>query len=57
MVGDRVYTDIEMGRRAGALPVLVLSGETTPEQAAEAAKPGDLVVRDLAEFGDLLRSR
>lgn len=57
MVGDRVYTDIEMGRRAGALPVLVLSGETTPEQAAEAARPGDLVVRDLAEFGDLLRSR
>ena len=54
MIGDRVYTDIEMGRRAGALPVLVLSGETTPELAREACLPGDLVVKDLASFGEML---
>ncbi len=29
MVGDRIYTDIEMAHNAGALGVLVLSGETT----------------------------
>lgn len=28
MVGDRLYTDMEMARRAGVLSVLVLSGET-----------------------------
>ena len=34
MVGDRLYTDIAMARRAGALGVLVLTGETTAAQAA-----------------------
>ena len=52
--GDRLYTDLAMARNAGALPVLVLSGETTPQQAAEACVEGDLVVRDLSEFGRLL---
>jgi NagD protein len=54
MVGDRLYTDIEMARRAGALGVLVLTGETTAEQVA-ACKPGpDLVVANLAELGKRL---
>ncbi|MBQ4299519.1 MAG: HAD-IIA family hydrolase, partial [Bacteroidales bacterium] len=55
MVGDRAYTDVEMARRAGALPVLVLSGETTREMLPEVSRPGDLVVADLGEFGDLLQ--
>jgi len=55
MAGDRVYTDIAMARNAGALPVLVLSGETTRELASTACVPGDLVVRDLEEFGEMLR--
>ncbi len=54
MVGDRAYTDVEMARRAGALPVLVLSGETTREMLHEVSRPGDLVVADLEEFGKLL---
>ena len=54
MIGDRVYTDMAMARNAGALPVLVLSGETTPELAREACLPGDLVVKDLEEFGRML---
>src|SRR4051812_2760659 len=29
MVGDRLYTDVEMARRSGALGVLVLTGEAT----------------------------
>lgn len=40
MVGDRLYTDIEMARRAGITGVLVLSGETKREDlAATAHKP------------------
>ena len=31
IVGDRLYTDIECGLRAGVDSVAVLSGETTPE--------------------------
>ena len=40
--GDRLYTDIAVGKRHGVTAVLVLSGETTPEDvdaAAEADKP------------------
>ena len=40
--GDRLYTDIAIGRRHGVTAVLVLSGETTPadvEAAADADKP------------------
>jgi NagD protein len=54
MVGDRIYTDIAMARRARALGVLVLTGEATAEDAQRAAPPPDLVVPSLAEFGELL---
>lgn len=54
MVGDRLYTDMEMARRAGALAVLVLTGETTAAEAAEKDTGVDLVVPDLAAFGGLL---
>jgi NagD protein len=55
MVGDRLYTDIAMARRAGALGVLVLTGETSAAQANECQPPPDLVVPSLAEFGTRLR--
>ncbi len=55
MVGDRLYTDMEMARRAGALGVLVLTGETTAAEAAASDIPS-LVVRDLAELGELLHT-
>lgn len=54
MVGDRIYTDIEMAHNAGAFGVLVLSGETTPEIAAQAERHPHLTVPSLAEFGELL---
>lgn len=38
--GDRLYTDIAIGRRHGVTAVLVLSGETTPEDV-EKATPAD----------------
>ena len=56
MVGDRLYTDTAMARKAGALGVLVLTGEATAEQAAEHSPPPDLVVSGLAELGQRLRA-
>ena len=53
MVGDRIYTDIEMGRRAGAVSVLVLSGETSLETALK-VNTADFIVRDLEELGELI---
>ena len=38
--GDRLYTDIAIGKRHGVTAVLVLSGETTPADV-EAAAPAD----------------
>src|SRR5882762_5280611 len=50
MIGDRLYTDMAMARRAGALGVLVLTGETTAAQALQHSPAPDLVVASLAEF-------
>ncbi len=55
MVGDRLYTDVELAQRAGALAVLVLSGEATAEEAARRQPPPDMVVSDVGEFGRSLR--
>jgi NagD protein len=54
MVGDRIYTDIAMGRRAEVPAVLVLSGEGTRQDAAACPHPPDLVVTDIGELGTLL---
>ena len=56
MVGDRLYTDVEMARRAGALGVLVLTGEATLEDVERNEWKPDLVARDIAEFGENLRA-
>jgi HAD superfamily hydrolase (TIGR01450 family) len=48
MVGDRVSSDIEGGRRAGLETILVLSGTTTRERAQAAEPRPDHVVDDLA---------
>ena len=54
MVGDRIYTDIEMAHNAGAFGVLVLSGETTDEVAAAAEKQPHLTVDSIGVLGELL---
>jgi NagD protein len=56
MIGDRLYTDMEMAHRAGAFGVLVLTGEATAAQAKKHKPAPDLVVPTLAEFGELLQS-
>ena len=50
MVGDRLYTDIATGVNFGMLSILVMSGETTAQMAAESPiKPG-LTFGRLAEM-------
>ena len=44
MVGDRLYTDMEMARRAGVHGILVLSGEATLEDLASSPQRPSLVV-------------
>ena len=56
MVGDRIYTDIEMAHNAGAFGVLVLSGETTLEIADEAPRQPDLIADSIEVLGELLRA-
>jgi HAD superfamily hydrolase (TIGR01450 family) len=50
MVGDRISSDIEGGRRAGLATILVLSGATSAEEAARAEPAPDHVIADLAEL-------
>jgi HAD superfamily hydrolase (TIGR01450 family) len=47
MVGDRIASDIEGGRRAGMATILVLTGSGTREEAAAAEHPPDHVIDDL----------
>ncbi|HUA65740.1 MAG TPA: HAD-IIA family hydrolase [Alphaproteobacteria bacterium] len=56
MVGDRLYTDMEMARRAGVLGVLVLTGEATAAQAENSVHKPDLILPDLHEFGEMLHA-
>jgi len=51
MVGDRLYTDIALAHRTGALGVLVLTGEATAADAEKAPEPPDLILPDLGELG------
>lgn len=54
VVGDRLYTDIASGINAGALSVLVLSGETDLEMARRSEIRPDVIVNDIDEFGHML---
>ena len=44
MVGDRLYTDMEMAERAGVHGILVLSGEATASDLASSGLSPSLVV-------------
>lgn len=54
MVGDRIYTDIEMAHNANAFGVLVLSGETTLEVADAAPKQPHLICDSIEVLGELI---
>ena len=55
MVGDRLYTDMEMAFRAGTTSVLVLSGETTLDQARAAPRRPDHVFPSVGQLAQILR--
>ena len=50
MIGDRLYTDIEMANRSGVRGVLVLSGEATISDVESSKQTPDLVVDSVAEL-------
>lgn len=56
MVGDRIYTDVQMAHNAGAVGVLVLSGETTMEIVKESATVPDIIAQDLQALEKMLES-
>ena len=48
MVGDRLASDIEGGRRAGLATILVLSGASSARRGRSGRQPPDHIVEDLA---------
>ena len=50
MIGDRLYTDMEMAERAGVHGVLVLSGEATIEDLEKAPQRPSVVVGSVDEL-------
>ncbi len=55
-VGDRLYTDIATGVNHGANGLLVLTGETKPEDLAASDVKPDAVYRSLGEMKELLEA-
>lgn len=54
MVGDRLYTDIAMGKKAGITAILVLTGETKAEDLATSPWQPDFVFPSLRELHQAL---
>nr|AIE91213.1 HAD family hydrolase (nagD) [uncultured marine group II/III euryarchaeote AD1000_10_C12] len=50
IVGDRVYTDLEMAARAGVVGVLVLSGEATLDDLEMAPQTPDVIADSVANL-------
>ena len=57
MVGDRIYTDVRMAHNAGAIGILVMSGETTLEIAAQSDLKPDIIAENLAELQEMLKMK
>ena len=55
-VGDRLYTDIAVAQSAGAVSVLVLSGETDETMLAAAERKPDYVLPSVKELHEALRN-
>lgn len=49
MIGDRLYTDMEMAYRSGVTSILVLSGESTLEQALKYHRRPDYIFPSLKQ--------
>ena len=57
IVGDRIYTDMQMGFDAGCQTALVLSGESTLESFEKAPRKPDLLVDNVACLLELIDDR
>lgn len=55
MVGDRLYTDIALGQTCGVLTVLVLSGETSAQEAVNSPYRPDAVFENIGALADWLK--
>lgn len=55
-VGDRLYTDIAVAQNAGAVSVLVLSGETDSAMVEAAERKPDYVLKDVHELHEILKA-
>ena len=55
-VGDRIYTDIAVAQNAGAVSVLVMSGETDEAILAAAERKPDYVLPSVEELQEVLKS-
>lgn len=55
IVGDRLYTDIRTGLRAGISTIAVLSGETKEEMLAESLDQPDYVFPSVKEIWELIK--
>ena len=55
VVGDRIYTDIKSGIRAGCVSILVMSGETTEEILEASHDKPDLVIESGKDILNTLR--
>ncbi|WP_321436112.1 HAD-IIA family hydrolase [uncultured Bacteroides sp.] len=54
IIGDRIYTDLQMAYNAKALGVLVLTGETSIKVAEQSVPRPDIIVDNLGDFGEML---
>lgn len=50
VIGDRIYTDVKSGLNAGAVAVLVMSGETTAAILEDSVDKPDIVLKDAGEI-------
>lgn len=57
VVGDRIYTDIKSGLNAGAMTVLVMSGETTYDILKASKDQPHLVLKDCGEMIPILKQQ
>ena len=54
VIGDRIYTDIKSGKNAGALSILVMSGETTKEILESSSDKPDIVLNNAGQIIEYL---
>ena len=57
VIGDRIYTDIKSGLKAGAVSILVMSGETTYEILDASPDKPDIVMESAKESLNILKEK